>query len=56
MKKLDSLTDLFKLKVKIDKTRCSGATLTSVVFTGSDSIADDLKPDDDLSLGGKDFI
>lgn len=56
MKKLDSLTDLFKLKIKIDKTACKSATLTSVVFTGSDSIADALKPDDDRSLGGKDII
>lgn len=56
LKKLDSLPDLFKLKIKIDKTLCSGSTLTSLVFTGSDSIADKLKPDDDRALGVKDTI
>ena len=42
--------------MKIDKTQCSGSTLTSLVFSGSDSIADELKPDDNRALGVNDTI
>ena len=52
MKKLDKVTDLFKLKIKIDKTECPGAVLNGLTFSGgSDSVSNGMKPSDNNALG-----
>lgn len=52
MKKLDKVTDLFKLKIKIDKTACPNVVLNGLTFSGgSDSVSNGMKPSDDNALG-----
>ena len=46
------MSDLFKLKIKIDKTACPSVVLNGVSFSGgSDGVANGMKPSDDNALG-----